>query len=125
MLAYVLKRSSRKEDFEKSGASPEQNAAESAATPPAEKSKAKQTRHIPQKLRSAVWKRDQGQCTFINKETGVRCGSKHLLEIHHLKDFSLGGKHTLDNLTLRCRNHNLHAAIQTYGSSLMNRYLRD
>ncbi|OFZ56129.1 MAG: hypothetical protein A2428_02165 [Bdellovibrionales bacterium RIFOXYC1_FULL_54_43] len=102
-----------------------QNAAESAATPPAEKSKAKQTRHIPQKLRSAVWKRDQGQCTFINKETGVRCGSKHLLEIHHLKDFSLGGKHTLDNLTLRCRNHNLHAAIQTYGSSLMNLYLRD
>ena len=105
---------------------PEENPAEKrAATPPAEKSKAKQTRHIPQKLRSAVWKRDQGQCTFINKETGVRCGSKHLLEIHHLKDFSLGGKHTLDNLTLRCRNHNLHAAIQTHGSSLMNRYLRD
>ncbi|HLE01619.1 MAG TPA: HNH endonuclease [Bdellovibrionota bacterium] len=95
------------------------------ATPPAEKSKAKRTRHIPQKLRSAVWKRDQVQCTFINKETGVRCGSKHLLEIHHLKDFSLGGKHTLDNLTLRCQCHNVHAAIQTYGSSLMNRYLKD
>ncbi len=96
-----------------------------AATPPAEKSKAKQTRHIPQKLRSAVWKRDQGQCTFINKETGVRCDSKHLLQIHHLKDFSLGGKHTLDNLTLRCQCHNVHAAIQTYGSSLINLYLRD
>ena len=96
-----------------------------AATPPAEKSKAKQTRHIPQKLRSAVWKRDQGQCTFINKETGVRCDSKHLLQVHHLKDFSLGGKHMLDNLTLRCQCHNVHAAIQTYGSSLINLYLRD
>ncbi|HLE00595.1 MAG: hypothetical protein A2428_16255 [Bdellovibrionales bacterium RIFOXYC1_FULL_54_43] len=107
---------------------PEENPAEKrAATPPAESIKRipKQTRHIPQKLRRSVWKRDQGQCAFINRETGVRCGSNHLLEIHHLRDFSLGGKHTLDNLTLRCRNHNLHAAIQTYGSSLMNRYLKD
>ncbi|HLE01644.1 MAG TPA: HNH endonuclease signature motif containing protein, partial [Bdellovibrionota bacterium] len=105
---------------------PEENPAEKrAATPPAEKSKAKQTRHIPQKLRSAVWKRDKGQCTFINRETGVRCGSSHLLEIHHLKDFSLGGKHTLDNPTLRCQCHNVHAAIRTYGGSLMYRYLRD
>ena len=107
---------------------PEETSAEKcAATPPAESIKRvkNRTRHIPQKLRSAVWKRDREQCTFINKETGVRCDSKHLLQIHHLKDFALGGKHTLDNLTLRCQCHNVHAAIQTYGSALMNLYLRD
>ena len=83
---------------------PEENLAETrAATPPAESIKrvAKQTRHIPQNLRRTVWKRDQGRCAYVNKETGVRCDSKYLLQIHHLKDFSLGGKHTLDNLTLR------------------------
>ena len=107
---------------------PEENPEEKrAAAPPEESIKraTKQTRHIPKKLRSAVWKRDQGQCTFINKKTGVRCDSKHLLQVHHLKDFSLGGEHTLNNLTLRCRNHNLHAAIQAFGNSLMNLYLRN
>ncbi len=95
-------------------------------TPPAEVAlPTEKSRNIPQALRTQVWKRDRGQCTYENNKTGVRCGTKHLLEFHHIQDFSVGGQHTLENLTLRCRCHNLYAAIQTLGSTLMNQYLRE
>ncbi len=95
------------------------------ATPPAEVDPSNEkSRYIPQALRRAVWKRDQGNCSYVNGETQLRCGSRHLLEIHHIQDFSLGGRHTLENLTLRCQAHNLHTALLTHGSGVMSRYLR-
>ena len=95
-------------------------------TPPAEVRPAPvRSRHIPHALRRTVWGRDQGQCTYVNEQSGVRCDSKHLLEVHHIQDFSLGGEHTQENLTLRCRTHNLHAALQTHGAAMMNQYLRE
>ncbi len=96
------------------------------STPPAESdSHTEKSRHISRSLRSAVWKRDQGKCTYVNDQTGVCCESTRLLEVHHREDFSLGGEHTMENLTLRCRTHNLHAAVQTFGIKLMNHYLRE
>ncbi|MCM2277296.1 MAG: hypothetical protein NDJ89_04415 [Oligoflexia bacterium] len=96
------------------------------ATPPAElpSTPLQRSRYLPSALRRAVWKRDQGRCTYVNEKSGLRCDSQHLLKIHHLHEFSRGGPHSLENTTLRCRSHNAFAAIQTFGTELMGRYLR-
>ncbi len=62
-------------------------------------------RYIPQKLRAIIYHRDQSQCTFRNKNTGHRCGSKHLLQIDHIKPVSRGGLTQLQNLQLLCQAH--------------------
>ncbi|MEK7691601.1 MAG: HNH endonuclease signature motif containing protein, partial [Bdellovibrionota bacterium] len=80
-------------------------------------------RHIPQALKAAVWKRDRGRCTFVTRDKEVRCDSHHRIEFHHIRDFALGGNHSLENLTLLCKTHNRHAAIETFGHVVMDRYL--
>ena len=64
------------------------------------------TRYIPSVVRHHVWMRDQGQCTYVCPKTKRRCSSNHLLQIDHIKPFSLGGTHEADNLRLLCANHN-------------------
>ena len=66
----------------------------------------KSKRYIPSKVRSHVWMRDQGKCTYVCPKTKRRCLSDHLLQIDHIKPFSLGGKNEADNLRLLCANHN-------------------
>ena len=66
----------------------------------------KTTRYIPSVVRHHVWMRDQGQCTYVCLKTKRRCSSNHLLQIDHIKPFSLGGTHEADNLRLLCANHN-------------------
>ena len=66
----------------------------------------KSTRYIPSVERHHVWMRDQGQCTYICPKTKRKCSSNHLLQIDHIKPFSLGGTHEPDNLRLLCANHN-------------------
>ena len=66
----------------------------------------KPSRYIPSVVRHHVWMRDQGQCTYICPKTNRRCSSNHLLQIDHIKPFSLGGTHEADNLRLLCANHN-------------------
>ena len=68
------------------------------------------TRHIPAALKRAVQKRDDGSCTYFHSESGKVCASKHAVEFEHLNPYSLGGEHSLENLTLRCRAHNQHSA---------------
>ena len=66
----------------------------------------KPTRYISSVIRHHVWMRDQGQCTYVCPKTKRRCSSNHLLQIDHIKPFSLGGTHEADNLRLLCANHN-------------------
>ena len=66
----------------------------------------KHTRYIPSVVRHHVWMRDQGQCTYVCPKTKRKCSSNHLLQIDHIKPFSLGGKNEVDNLRLLCANHN-------------------
>ena len=66
----------------------------------------KPKRYISSKMRCHVWMRDQGRCTYVCPKTKRRCGSNHLLQIDHIKPFSLGGTHEIDNLRLLCSNHN-------------------
>ena len=66
----------------------------------------KPKRYIPSKVRHHVWMRDQGKCTYVCPKTKRRCASNHLLQIDHIKPFSLGGTHEADNLRLLCASHN-------------------
>ena len=45
------------------------------------------------------------------------------MALHHLKAFALGGATTEDNVSLRCRRHNLHAAIEDFGAEHMQQFL--
>jgi len=76
----------------------------------------KRTRTIPAKVRSEVWKRDGGRCTFLG-EDGHRCGSNHKVEFHHIVAFARGGPSTVDNVTLYCNSHNRHAAERELGAA--------
>jgi len=47
-------------------------------------------RHVPSRVKRAVWARDQGQCAFVG--TKGRCGERGFLEFHHVIPFADGGK---------------------------------
>ena len=71
-------------------------------------------RHIPAAIRRAVLERDAGRCTY-RSDSGERCRETARLELHHSVAFAQGGKHRLDNVTLRCHAHNSLAAEQDFG----------
>ena len=75
-------------------------------------------RHIPQKIRDQVYRRDQGCCGFIGQD-GQRCASRFDLEVHHINAYARGGSNQLDNLALRCRAHNLHEAERDFGKGFI------
>ncbi len=58
----------------------------------------KRSRHIPNKVKLEVWRRDYGKC--------VECGSKERLEYDHIIPFSKGGSNTARNIQLLCENCN-------------------
>ena len=74
----------------------------------------KLSRAIPSALKRHIWKRDRGQCSYVHPETKRRCSSKHLLQIDHIKPFSLGGRSELDNLRLLCAGHNQYRSERTF-----------
>jgi hypothetical protein len=70
--------------------------------------------YVPAAVRDQVWRRDEGRCAFVGSG-GRRCNSRHRLQMHHLDPRARRGAATADNLSLRCRVHNLYAAEQDYG----------
>ena len=79
---------------------------------------AEQSRYIPAAVRRAVWDRDGGRCAFVSKD-GKRCNSTHRLEVHHIDPHARGGPATVENLSLRCRTHNLYEAELAFGADFM------
>jgi len=61
---------------------------------------------IPEPVRIAVWRRDEGKCN--------RCGSRENLEYDHIIPVSRGGSNTERNVELLCErcNREKHAKIE-------------
>ena len=64
----------------------------------------KTTRHIPAEVKHAVNLRDGHRCAFIHPDKS-RCRSERWVELHHVKPWSHGGKHTAHNLSTLCQRH--------------------
>ena len=80
--------------------------AKPAAPPRTETSAAKAGsgtgRAIPAAVRRAVWRRDRGRCSYVDRTSGRRCGSQHLLQIDHVVPYAQGGAAEPNNLRLLC-----------------------
>ena len=63
------------------------------------------SRYIPAPMRRAIWQRARARCEY-STPPGVRCTSRHALEVHHLNPYARGGEHSLVNLALYCHGHN-------------------
>ena len=75
----------------------------------------KLSRAIPTHLKKYIWERDGGQCTYVHSKTKRKCSSKHLLQIDHIRPFSLSGKSEASNLRLLCAGHNQFRSEKTFG----------
>ena len=63
-------------------------------------------RYIPMPIKRAVFQRDEGKCTYCDPASGRKCESQHFLQYHHKIAYALGGKTSVENLTLHCHAHN-------------------
>ncbi len=77
-------------------------------------------RHIPARVRRAVWERDGGRCTFVSAR-GHRCNGQRFLEFDHVVPVARGGTATVEGLRLRCRAHNQYEAERAFGAEFMRR----
>ena len=83
-------------------------------------------RSIPQATKRQVWQRDGGGCSYVDRVTGQRCTSRHLLQMDHIQPYALGGGADPDNLRLLCAAHHRHrhAARAAAGEPAQCRPLR-
>ena len=65
-------------------------------------------RAIPAAVKRSVWRRDQGRCSYVDRTSGRRCGSQHLLQIDHVVPYAQGGAAEPNNLRLLCAAHHRH-----------------
>jgi 5-methylcytosine-specific restriction endonuclease McrA len=73
-----------------------------------------QSRDIPSAVKRGASRRDGGQCGFV-APNGQRCQERAFLEFHHIRPYALGGRATVDNISLRCRRHNQYEAELVFG----------
>ncbi len=81
------------------------------------------SRHIPDAVRRAVWKRDGGRCTFTS-DTGHRCEERKDVQYDHIDPYAKGGKASIGGIRLLCRAHNQFEAERVFGAEFM-RHKRD
>ncbi len=62
-------------------------------------------RAIPAAVKREVWRRDRGRCCYVDRASGRRCGSQHLLQIDHVVPYARGGAAEPNNLRLLCAAH--------------------
>jgi hypothetical protein len=72
------------------------------------------SRDIPAEVVRAVYLRDGDQCAFIGR-SGRRCQERRFLQLHHIDSYALGGGKTLDELSVRCRRHNVYESELVFG----------
>jgi hypothetical protein len=71
------------------------------------------SRAIPADVKRAVRRRDGGRCAFEGKRG--RCTERRFLEWHHVQPFEHQGPATVENISLRCRAHNVYESEQVFG----------
>ena len=71
------------------------------------------SRDIPAHVRRAVWRRDGGQCAFHGRVG--RCTERRFLEWHHVQPFGCHGPAVVENISLRCRAHNVYESELVFG----------
>ncbi len=62
-------------------------------------------RAIPAAVKREIWRRDRGRCRYVDRASGRRCGSQHLLQIDHVVPYARGGAAEPNNLRLLCAAH--------------------
>ena len=73
------------------------------------------SRHVPAEVERTTWQREGGQCGYVSKD-GRRCTERSYLEFHHAHvPYALGGEATVENISLRCRAHNVYEAELIFG----------
>ena len=82
------------------------------------------SRHIPNAVKRQVAERDGHQCSFVDDE-GHRCQERALLEYDHVEPFARGGASDTSGVRIRCRGHNLHAAVKDFGADFMRRKIAE
>ena len=79
------------------------------AAPPRTRTSAAKTgvsgRAIPAAVKREVWRRDRGRCRYVDRTSGRRCDSQHLLQIDHVVPYTCGGGAEPNNLRLLCAAH--------------------
>jgi hypothetical protein len=71
------------------------------------------SRAIAAHVRRAVWKRDGGRCAFGGRKG--RCAERRYLEWHHVQPHGHKGPATIENISLRCRAHNVYESELVFG----------
>jgi hypothetical protein len=61
-----------------------------------------------------VNRRDGGRCAFLARD-GRRCAERKFLEWHHVKPYAPDGEMSVENISLRCRAHNVYEAEGIFG----------
>ncbi len=77
--------------------------------------RSRRSRHIPARVKRAVWLRDGGRCAFV-ASAGRRCSERAFLEFHHREPYAIGGESTVMNIALRCRRHNAFEGELAFGA---------
>lgn len=77
--------------------------------------------HISRDLVRAVFERDGDACVW-KQPGGNACGSKHQLELDHVRPVALGGETVLSNLRVLCHAHNQQAAREAFGEAFMSKF---
>ena len=81
------------------------------------------SRYIPMPVRRKISDRSEGACEYVAPATGKRCASRFAIQCDHIDPMALGGKTTAINLRHFCDSHNKLAAIQAFGSEVMEQWL--
>ena len=79
------------------------------------------SRRASQRLIRALIRKEGYRCTYRDPVTKLSCSSTYGLEIDHKKAWAMGGKTEIANLRFYCRNHNLRAAIVSFGVEKVRR----
>ena len=75
---------------------------------------------MPRDVRREVARRDENCCAYRDG-AGNRCTATKNLEYHHIVPYALQGPPTVDNISLRCKAHNLHHATLDFGNEVVLR----